>query len=100
VADGVVYIGSADGYLYALDATSGRQIWKFDAGSQIVSTPAIHAGVVYFGTVGGDVISVNIKSSKERWRFTTRGPVTSSPFVYEELVCIGSTDHKIYALPV
>ncbi len=100
VADGVVYVGSADGYLYALDASSGRQIWKFDAGSQIVSTPAINVGVVYFGTVGGDVVSVNIKSSKERWRFTTRGPVTSSPFVYEELVCIGSTDHKIYALPV
>jgi outer membrane protein assembly factor BamB len=97
--DGVVYVGSADGCLYALEVSSGRQIWKFDAGSQIVSNPAVTESVVYFGTVGGDLISINIKSGKERWRFTTSGKVISSPYVYENVVYIGSTDHKVYALP-
>jgi outer membrane protein assembly factor BamB len=40
-----------------------------------------------------------MKSGKERWRFTTQGKVTSSPFIYEGVLYIGSTDHKVYALP-
>ena len=49
--------------------------------------------------LGGDVISIDIKSGKERWRFTTQGKVASSPFISEGVLYVGSTDHKIYALP-
>ena len=48
VVEGVVYIGSCDGFLYALDAKSGRLKWKFKAGGAIVSSPTVdaRAGVV------------------------------------------------------
>jgi outer membrane protein assembly factor BamB len=64
-----------------------------------VSNPAITESVAYIGTIGGDVISIGIKSGKERWRFTTQGKVASSPFINEGVLYVGSTDHKIYALP-
>jgi glucose dehydrogenase len=41
VVDGVVYVGSWDGYFYALDANSGSLKWKFqvDCQSSVVPVP-------------------------------------------------------------
>ena len=53
VVDGVVYIGSYDHYLYALDATTGKQRWRFQTGGYVLSPPAVVDGVVYIGSSGG-----------------------------------------------
>ena len=39
VVDGVVYVGSWDGYFYALDAKTGRLIWKFQVDCQNTIVP-------------------------------------------------------------
>ena len=48
IAGGVVYVGSNDGNLYAVDLASGTQKWKFATKSRIPSSPAVADGVVYF----------------------------------------------------
>ena len=35
VSDGVAYVGSWDGCLYAVDPQTGREKWKFETGGQI-----------------------------------------------------------------
>lgn len=47
VADGVVYIGSADGNVYALNAVNGTKVWSFETGNPVTSSPAISGGIVY-----------------------------------------------------
>jgi len=47
VAQGMVYIGSMDGFLYALDAATGTLIWKFKTQEQALSPPAIDAGRLF-----------------------------------------------------
>src|SRR5205823_3099705 len=42
VVDGVVYVGSSDHDLYALDAATGKELWAFATGDGIFnSTPAV-----------------------------------------------------------
>src|SRR5258708_12433647 len=48
VADGVVYFGSNDHFLYAVDLASGAQKWKFETGRRIPSTPAVANGLLFF----------------------------------------------------
>ncbi len=48
--DGVLYIGSYDHNLYALEADNGNFIWKYAADGGIVSKPAINDDKVYFGS--------------------------------------------------
>ncbi len=45
-----MYVGSDDDYLYALDASSGELRWRYQAGSDVRSSPAVAGGVVYVGS--------------------------------------------------
>src|SRR5579872_328803 len=47
-ADGLVYVGSNNGNLYALDAASGHVRWQFHARGPVNSSAAVNGGVVYF----------------------------------------------------
>jgi len=49
VANGVVYIGSNAGHLYALNASTGTVLWKYytEVGE---SAPAVASGMVYVGS--------------------------------------------------
>lgn len=46
VADGIVYVASHNGYLYAFDGTTGRRVWRFRSNAPM-ATPAVVDGVVY-----------------------------------------------------
>jgi outer membrane protein assembly factor BamB len=50
VAGGVVYVGSYDGHVYALDAKTGERLWRYQTGDEVVSSPAVAGGVVYVGS--------------------------------------------------
>jgi outer membrane protein assembly factor BamB len=51
VANGVVYIGSDDFSVYALNAKTGSELWSYATGNEVLSSPAIVNGVVYVGSV-------------------------------------------------
>src|ERR1051326_2516922 len=49
IANGVVYIGSVDGNVYAVDEETGKEKWKFKtlASRQVTSSPTIANGLVF-----------------------------------------------------
>lgn len=49
LANGMVYIFSASGDLYALRARDGRETWRFQAGKGSIGVPAIVNGHIYLG---------------------------------------------------
>ena len=50
VANGVVYAGSDDNFVYALDAGTGDMLWRFETGDVIRSSPTVTGGAVYVGS--------------------------------------------------
>ena len=50
VANGVVYVGSDDKNLYAIDTVTGKEKWHFATGDHIYSSPSVANGVVYVGS--------------------------------------------------
>jgi outer membrane protein assembly factor BamB len=58
VANGRIYAGCAAGTLHVLDATSGEELWRFDAGARITARPVIAGGTVYVVTAGGSVFAL------------------------------------------
>jgi len=44
VSNGVVYVGSYDKNLYALDSVTGKEKWRFKTGRYLDSSPAVSEG--------------------------------------------------------
>ncbi|HSG34947.1 MAG TPA: PQQ-binding-like beta-propeller repeat protein, partial [Sphingomonadaceae bacterium] len=83
VAEGKVFVASLDGWLYALDAETGEQVWKVDTisdrdrGYTITGAPEIAGNMVVIGNAGaeydtrGYVTAYDLETSQIRWRFFT-----------------------------
>ncbi len=100
VADGLVYVGARDGFLYAIDADSGAMRWRFDHQvSWVNSSPAVAGGLVFDGSSDGHFVqAVDAVSGRERWRFTTPASVWSSPAVAGGVVYVGDGAGDLLAL--
>jgi len=122
ISDGVIYIGSLDTNLYAVDQQTGRQKWRFKTEGPIASSPAVANGVVYFSSNDGGFYALAADSGRVMWRFTTEGErrfeakglhgtgpkgqtvpdpfdhFTSSPAVFNGRLYFGSGDGNVYAL--
>ncbi|MFJ7044519.1 PQQ-binding-like beta-propeller repeat protein [Streptomyces sp. NPDC101112] len=91
VAGGVVYIGSGDRRLYALDAATGKKRWAFETGDRVESSPAVVDGVVYVGSGDGLLYAVDAATGKRRWQYAA-GAIDSAPVVVDGVVYTGSAD--------
>ena len=98
VADGVVYVGSDDLNVYALDAFTGVKLWSYTTGDVVRSSPAVANGVVYVGSFDHNVYALNATTGVKLWSYATGDWVWSSPAVANGVVYVGSYDHNIYAL--
>lgn len=75
----MVYVGSDDGNLYAINAKTGAMLWANPAGGS-GSSPAVANGVVYVGSVNSNVDALNARTGAQLWGYKTRGnDVSSSP---------------------
>jgi outer membrane protein assembly factor BamB len=113
VADGVVYVGSEDGKLYAYAvgcASAGASctpIWTGTTGGYIYwSSPAVADGVVYVGSEDGKLYAYAVGcasgggSCTSLWTGATGSGIESSPAVADGVVYVGSGDKKLYAYAV
>jgi PGF-CTERM protein len=63
VVNGVVYVGSDDNNLYALNASTGAKLWSYRTALWVEANPAITNGVVYVGSDDGNVYAFSTVSS-------------------------------------
>jgi len=96
VAEGVVYVGTTNGHLYALNASTGAVKWSRALG--ISSSPTVADGAVYVGSWDQSVYALDASTGAIKWSYLTGGGVVSSPAVANGLVYVGSNDTKVYAL--
>jgi outer membrane protein assembly factor BamB len=99
VVNGIVYVGSMDGYLYAYDARTGLHNWVALKASSygIESSPAVVNGIVYVGSMNGWFYALDALNGQQKWATPTGNAISSSPVVVNGIVYVGSTNHKLYA---
>ncbi len=108
VVNGILYVGSEDKKLYALDAETGGLLWTYQTGAAIESSPAVADGKVYLGPDDGNVYSLDALTGKLIWKtpvggyieanFDSMARLISSPTVVDGKVYIGSLDKNLYCL--
>jgi outer membrane protein assembly factor BamB len=86
VANGVVYFGSDDHNVYALNASTGAQLWNYTTGGEVLSSTAVANGMVYIGSVDGNVSALNASTGVRLWSYPTGGSGVFSPSVANGVV--------------
>ncbi len=92
-----VYVGSFDGSVYALDARTGRIIWKRPTGGSIFSTPVVVGDALLIGSMDQNLYCLDRRSGKVRWKFDTGAPIFASAAVSDGVACVGG-NRAIYGV--
>ncbi|MGH8519009.1 MAG: PQQ-binding-like beta-propeller repeat protein, partial [Panacagrimonas sp.] len=107
VVDGVMYTTGAYSILYALDARTGKELWKYDpqvpraksgnACCDVVNRGvAIAKGRVFLAAFDGRLIALDAKDGKKVWEVSAADDsgrtfaLTGAPLAIKDMVIIGS----------
>src|SRR5688572_13969101 len=106
VIDGVMYTTGSWSVVYAIDARTGKELWKFDpevhrkydalACCDVVNRgAAFYKGRVYLGALDGRLIAIDAKTGKSAWQTTTVDQaqgytITGAPRIAKGKVIIGN----------
>ena len=106
VIDGVMYVTSAWSKVFALDAATGRELWRYDP--KVPGAAGINAccdvvnrgvaaweGRLYLGTLDGRLVAIDAETGKPAWEVMTVEPgsrytITGAPRVVKGKVIIGN----------
>ena len=97
-----LYVGDWNGVVWALDARSGKTIWRFQTGGAVKGGVAFAGGRLYVGSYDGHVYCLST-SGRKIWkaaaepRLYGHSQFYSTPAVAYGRVYIGSTDGKVYS---
>lgn len=82
--NGVIFVGSRDYHVYALDAISGDLLWKYITGEVIYSSPAVADGKVVIPSGDKYLYALNESDGSLVWRTYLGGKSSaSSPTVFD-----------------
>ncbi|MCB1018533.1 MAG: PQQ-dependent dehydrogenase, methanol/ethanol family [Acidobacteria bacterium] len=106
VADGVMYVSSAQNHVFALDAATGKQIWRYDypLPAELPSVygnwnrgVALAYGLVFLGTLDNHLVALDAKTGREAWNVEIENAkqcgcnITAAPLVVKDMVITGVT---------
>lgn len=103
--DGVLYFAAGASTIHAMDAVTGKLLWKYDAQAREAAGQKLRAGwgsrgiayangKVFTGTIDGRLIAIDAKSGKVLWSAQTTEKddgcyITGAPWVFKDKVIIG-----------
>lgn len=97
---GRVFVGTSDHGLYALRATDGSAIWRFETAGMVQSEPLYDpiTDVVYFGAHDGAFYAVRARDGGLIWRFYSGAEVQKRPAMFGELVLFANAADMLFAV--
>jgi outer membrane protein assembly factor BamB len=100
ISEGMVYVGSRDASLYALDARDGTQRWSYgEESSWIITTAAVSPDRVFSGRSSSGIIrALDRETGEEVWAIEAQAYVYSSPLLVKSTLYVGQGDGDFVAL--
>lgn len=97
-AEDLIFVGTADNFILALEAETGEVAWQFEAEHSIWSTPSYEDGVLYVGSLDKHIYALDAQTGELLWEQSLAGSISGQVAVGEELLYVGSFDKQLHAL--
>lgn len=103
VGAGLVFVGTTNGELVALNQSDGSLAWRAASGSEVLSPPRASASLVVAQAVNGRVTALDLLTGARQWIYEAQVPPlsirgTSSPLVNEDVVVCGFANGRVLLL--
>jgi outer membrane protein assembly factor BamB len=95
---GRVFFAYVDGSLVAVDATSGRRVWKRKLPGHLESSPMAVGNALYLGTDQTNVVAVRASDGRMLWQFNSRGAIKASPSFHHGRVFVADYQSAMFCL--
>ncbi len=94
----VILAGSYDNNLYCLNAADGKEVWRYESGYYINSTPAVLDGVAVFGGCDAYVHEVDLTRGTRRAAFNCGAYIGASVAVVEWKAYVGNFEGYFFCM--
>jgi outer membrane protein assembly factor BamB len=97
---GRVFVGSSDRGLYALRASSGNTLWRFETMGSVQAEPLydVQLDAVYFGSNDGALYALHASDGQLIWRFDTGAEVSRRPVLVGETLFVANGADNLFAI--
>lgn len=95
---GILYVGSRDGCVHALSATTGAKVRDYCATDSITGKPVIVGGRIYFPSFDGKVYAARLSDGSPLWTYDTQGAVPHDLAETGKLIIAGSRSYDLVAI--
>jgi outer membrane assembly lipoprotein YfgL len=95
VRDGTFVAAGGDGTVLALDAATGRELWRGSVGQRLSAGVGSDGRVAAVVTAGNDVVT--LEAGQERWRARLPARTVTPPLVAGERVFVMTVDRVVHA---
>lgn len=92
-----VFAAGGEGEIVRLEATSGKQVWRINAGEQLSGGVGAGDNLVLVGTPKGMVLAFD-QNGKPLWKSKVSSEVLSAPKISSGVVVVRTGDSRIFGL--
>ena len=99
---GILYCGSRDKNLYAIDAKTGEQKWSTALQGPILAIPAVHKNLVLVGAGEGDghAYLLNTADGSVYWKYKTDNKIEADSVFDGDTFYVASGDTFLYSFKI
>jgi len=104
IDNGLVFVGSADANIYAIDLEKGHRVWAYKTGDAVEAGPCVVEGSVFVGSSDDFLYALDAKTGQLKWKYQTGGKImgaanwTYSPDGHRIWLLVGSYDNKLHCV--
>lgn len=95
-AEGTLYVGISERNLLALDSLNFEQLWQFETGQGVWSSPVIVDDTLYFASLDHHIYALDPDTGEQKWGLDLQGAAAGKPLYHEGHLYIGSFAGKIF----
>ncbi len=93
-----IYVNLQAGVTLALNAKTGRILWRKEADAPTASSPTIFGPLLIVSSHAGTVTALRREDGRRVWRLHVPGIVESSPVVVDDVAFFGTTEGRVFAV--
>ena len=96
--DGLVYAADLRGFLYSIEAATGKVVWTHDLFAEVWGSPLVFDGRIYLGDEDGDMLVMRAGRKQEQLFEVNMGSAIYTTPATSDGVLYIATRSKLFAI--